>query len=860
MEHWRVEIDATVLATIVEMATSLRAGICVLEGQQGAGATTLATAAAAELKRQGIQVHSVIASPELRSIPFGAMASVLATVRAAADAPVAERLHLLLASLAPTTVAPVLIVDDAPSLDDLSAATIRQLVHSYGVRCIVTTRLGAELPEPLARLDDEGLVRRIGIPPLAASVAADLVAHVVGERIEATSLQRLIERSGGIPLLLRGLLQSAVDNSGVHQTDSGIVIDERPLPPRMALSIAAQFADLGDEVKACAELLSVAGRIPVGLIEQGDAVRSLTLRGLATTTDGVVSIARPLHAETVRSLLSVSRVDELRITAAALLAHTGNDDQRFASIVLASESTQPPSTADMMWAAQRANTVDHRAVAITLADRAISLAAGRDESIPAEALLVRADALSISGRLDEADETFREALALADNDELLAATAVRAGFHFAIRRRQPDRAAAIWSDVGERITDPVARRYLSTNVLKWQLMSGAVGEPDSADDAVAHETDEVDPAAALNPIFFQLPLAVFAGDIDRARALIARGRSVAEAARHRTRHGTDLLDFGEFLVILLEGRLEDALAFAEMVHPDRFDEAAGMWAYGTALAHYHAGRLDEALRLATKAVEQLAWRDFLGALGAATGLKAAAAAQLGLIALATEVASGMNATPRTFLTAELQVAEAEGWMLAAAGDHAGMVERITAAVRLATDSRHWTFAVMTASLATRLGHPEVVLAASRAAGVSPTAPIVDLLVGHADALARTDAAGLLVAAEALSAAGFAASAHDAARQAAEIARASGSSPLARRARDAQSRIAERLTPRPLSDGPADVLSPRELAVVQLAANRARNREIAEQLGLSTRTVESHLANAFKKLGINNRDELAASLE
>ncbi|WP_433890803.1 ATP-binding protein [Streptomyces sp. CA-111067] len=51
------------------------------------------------------------------------------------------------------------------------------------------------------------------------------------------------------------------------------------------------------------------------------------------------------------------------------------------------------------------------------------------------------------------------------------------------------------------------------------------------------------------------------------------------------------------------------------------------------------------------------------------------------------------------------------------------------------------------------------------------------------------------------------------------------------------------------------LSPQEREVVRLAATGATNREIAEQLFLSPRTVGHHLYRAFPKLNINSRTEL-----
>ena len=45
----------------------------------------------------------------------------------------------------------------------------------------------------------------------------------------------------------------------------------------------------------------------------------------------------------------------------------------------------------------------------------------------------------------------------------------------------------------------------------------------------------------------------------------------------------------------------------------------------------------------------------------------------------------------------------------------------------------------------------------------------------------------------------------------------------------------------------------------LAARGGSSREIAVQLHLSTRTVDNHLQNAFRKLGVTRRTELEKAL-
>jgi DNA-binding NarL/FixJ family response regulator len=55
--------------------------------------------------------------------------------------------------------------------------------------------------------------------------------------------------------------------------------------------------------------------------------------------------------------------------------------------------------------------------------------------------------------------------------------------------------------------------------------------------------------------------------------------------------------------------------------------------------------------------------------------------------------------------------------------------------------------------------------------------------------------------------------------------------------------------------PEDPLTPRELEVVKLIAEAYTNRQIAETLKLSEKTVESHRANVLSKLGMRDRVEL-----
>jgi DNA-binding CsgD family transcriptional regulator len=85
----------------------------------------------------------------------------------------------------------------------------------------------------------------------------------------------------------------------------------------------------------------------------------------------------------------------------------------------------------------------------------------------------------------------------------------------------------------------------------------------------------------------------------------------------------------------------------------------------------------------------------------------------------------------------------------------------------------------------------------------------------------------------------------------------GLQPWADRAR-AELRASGERTPKP-SNTVRQALSPQELQIAQLAATGLSNREIADRLFLSHRTVGAHLYRVYPKLGIVSRSELGQAL-
>jgi DNA-binding NarL/FixJ family response regulator len=56
-----------------------------------------------------------------------------------------------------------------------------------------------------------------------------------------------------------------------------------------------------------------------------------------------------------------------------------------------------------------------------------------------------------------------------------------------------------------------------------------------------------------------------------------------------------------------------------------------------------------------------------------------------------------------------------------------------------------------------------------------------------------------------------------------------------------------------------LLTPQESRVATLAASGMSNKQIAERLTITPRTVSAHLQQVFPKLGINSRSALRAAL-
>jgi DNA-binding CsgD family transcriptional regulator len=124
--------------------------------------------------------------------------------------------------------------------------------------------------------------------------------------------------------------------------------------------------------------------------------------------------------------------------------------------------------------------------------------------------------------------------------------------------------------------------------------------------------------------------------------------------------------------------------------------------------------------------------------------------------------------------------------------------------------------------------------------------------------ARLQLAGALAdLGDALGVAGRRTEAREPLTRALEMAETAAAWPLAQRAADGLASLGDR--PRRIAEAGVDNLTAGERRVAQLAASGRTNREIAQELFVTPKTVENHLRHAYAKLGIAGRRELAGVL-
>lgn len=841
----------------------------LLAGAAGVGKTRLAREALAGLTAQGRLPRWAVATASARNLPLGAFAHLVALPHAAADAPdpnVVLRVatESLLSGAQPGRV--VVGVDDAHLLDDLSATLVHHLALSRTAPLVVTVRSGEPAPDAVTALWKDGYLRRFEVQPLSEGEMAVLVESVLDGPLESASARRLYQASQGNVLFLRQLVDGALSAGNLKHTAGVWQWRGSTVTPQLAELVEARIGRLPAALHDVLELLAFDEPLGVRMLAgltSAEAVEEAERHGLVSIdADGQriqARLAHPLYEEVLRGRTSSLRARRLRGRLAEALAAMGarrsGDTLRLAALRLDSDTDSDPVL--MTSAARQALALFDLPLAERLAQSALRGGGGLDASA------VLGNALSWQGRPDEAEQVLAPLVdAHPPDDKWVRVAFTRAANLFWTLGRAED---------GERVVnEAIARCGDDRFAAELRALRSCFAVFRNRPAEAAAEGEEVLAAEG-----YDSAVMVWAA-VGRSMALGVMGRTVealaliGEAAKAVERYPDAAfhrvtLGYSETMALLVAGRLADAERVAARDFPvsgpaSWGDLCSGLLRGQVALGQ---GRPATAVRWCTEAVAGFAGHDpadwtFMSSVSLAQAVSMVGDAEPARQTLAdTEAAYRPSAE---LLLPDLFLARA--WVAAAEGavSEARSLARHSALV--AGEAGQYGVEVMALHAAVCFGDRTVADRLAELAGQvdGERAP---LAADHAAALAADDGALLDTVSQRWEALGAQLLAADAAAQASAAhhrrGRRSRGISSAARAADLAERCENARTPALRTAAQPLPLSVREREVADLAAAGLSNREIAERLVVSVRTVEGHIYHVFTKLGVADRVELATLL-
>lgn len=858
-----------------------RAGV-VLHGPAGVGKTRLAEEALRLAERGGRRVERAVGHPSTQQIPLGALAHLLpAGLTGGVGVGDDERTSLFHGARAELQRLAgddrlVLHVDDLDLLDDTSVAVLVPLLVSRTVFLVGTVRTGRSPSDRLAGLHRDGYLERVEIAPLDDDEVGALLHRVLDGPVSSGAQRDFARLSGGNLQVLTELVRGALE-AGVlaHEHDGWVLTG--PLPTTTALDalVAEHVEGVAPAGRAVLDLLAVGGHLGLADLERShgaDTIESLEAAGLVTvtTTDRrtAVRLAHPIYGEVIRAGLPPLRLRRIQGELADLVEARGTrrrEDLLQVAVWRVASGGRVPG-ARLAQAARLAVACHDPALAIQLMS-----AADEDDVNELERAEVLVEAHSM---IDAPGEVERIVGAIWDTDLGDAARA-----HFAkrlaetrfYRERDLDGALAIHTEARGRITDPDVAATVDAR--RASLLAGAGRPADAlaiidAMPSVGSGRTRVEVAGARAVALINL------GCFDEART-VAR-RAGAEHAEVATASGSTLSRRGIAQHLVNEAH---ALAYAghyrearELLEPAveraRATNAWGAWVWlamclaevarDTGRGHEAIQRFAEVAQAAPGAGQHaaLVWAH----VGVAQGHL--------LLGDCAEAAEALDRADRTgdspVATSTATRDRARAWLAACRGDLTSARSLVRATLVPVREDRIHAFEITLLHDLVRLGVADEAVVRLEELATSTDGPLIAIHAAHARALVDRDTAaqhGVVDRYEQIDALALAA---EAAAELADLHQAAADNRSANAARQRSAELAEQLgglrTPVLARGSGFEPLTAREREVALLAREGRSSRDIGEHLGLSSRTVDTHLARVYRKLGIAGRGELAEALQ
>ncbi len=897
-------------------------GVVVVEGPAGIGKSSLLDACAVEAEQRGVGVLRVrgdrlVADSSLAAVRElfwrrvrdlgmdrfeGASRLALAVFEAepgvASDrdraSAVLHGLYWLTADLADRGPL-VLLVDDAQWLDSASARFVVYLarrIDALPVLLVVALRAGEQSThDEFAGALAELAARVLRPSPLSEEASGQIVRGVLGARAGPDLCRSCHEATRGNPFYLRELA-SALDAEGGRPT---VELAERVRVlgvEAIRASVLVRLAHLGHDCERLAEALAVLGggsslrHVAMLAGVDRDRARDATdwLSDAEILSAGAtLSFVHPIVSEAIESQLPAGRRAALHGVAARLLAAEGAPTDRVAAHLLLCEPYGERWTVDALrLAAQEALVCGAPDAAVSYLRRALAEPPPRECRLELLTELGRAEALV---PIDNDFAALREALALAADQGVRA----KIGLTLALAL-----CGAMRSVEGRAVIDQLLERadqYDSETIetLEQALIGAGLDDLAEAPRIVACAARYFG-RAARGEVHDPRMLAVLAnaGVYAGMQAVDAAFLARRALADERLPHAW--LDEGYVTAGFALGAAEalgEAAAAAERGIAEAQRRGSVPMLLQLALvrseAAFRAGELDVAEDYAERAIE---FGRVLGAGHIAVIRLPAINLERGRLERAIAVAEAFEVVQSTLWGAALQAER--GRARIATGNLARGLEdlldasgRMTAAGFALSIDSDWVPTAVHAL--TRLGRQDEAgalareeldqarmfgaprrhgIALSACGTLEPGPDGLDLLREAVEILERSPARlehvrALVNLGVGLRARDDRLGAREVLAQALDLAYRQGAWALAERAR--VELLAGGARPRRPSRSGPEALTPAESRAARMAADGLSNREIAQALFVSTKTIEGQLSQAYAKLAIRSRADLPRAL-
>ncbi len=846
----------------------------VITGPAGAGKTALAAVGVDFAREEGMAVAAVAGTESARGFAFGAFASLLP--RGLTPGPAGPESHAELLRqytrelLDEACGRPLLVfVDDAHLLDDGSAMLVHQLSQTGSATILTCVRASGRTlgpaPDAMVVLWKDHSAQRIELGALGEQAVEEVLLAVLGGPVDTATARLIVESTLGDPLFLRELVDGALE-AGLLVDEGGVWRLRGPLQPtpRLVELVTARLGPVSESERHVLELIALAEPLAQSTLDEladPAAVASLEDRGVITSRkDGrrlQVVLGHPVFGEVVRLGISARRERSLARTLAEASGERRQEDTlHLASLRLVGGGGTPELLVAGAQAArdQRDFTLSER-----MARAAIDSGAGF------EAKLLAAEAAHAQGRSAQAEE---ELVGLA-----LEATGVSEQVRVAILQFDHSFFSTGSADVGPiehllgLVGDPLWQDELLARRL---LLEELTGGPSAVIEAVGTVPTRQpgDARSSLHAVVGDC--LTRAGRLEEALTLLAPTSANANASPARPAVRAELWSpVGSYGLTLLElGRLdqvEELLVAAHgeaASHPGSIESA--VVAANLSALRLEQGRVQSSFRQATSAAAIYVDLGLPVCARRSYAVMALALALAGVAGKATETLADLDALGLpTDMEYEVDVLQARAWAWASAGDMATARHNLEVAVDLGHEVGDLLGVTRALHGLARMGRARQVADQLGALAEQVEGELTQARLAYTLAAAARDSHLLEEAAGRFEAIGALLYAAEALGESAVHFRREGQTREAAAAQQRAARLLARcegaVTPFVRAIGARAQLTPAELDTALQAATGSTDKQIAELMKLSVRTVENRLHRAYQKLGVSHRRELADAL-